>query len=350
MTVSVIVIELTLLDVSPDVNEDLNGKRFPHVADATLSSCSTAAKILEAKRWRNSCLHSILGCRENRPLLSSKDEDVKDGLLRSVDKYLKVPDKYMALTSLLLKSQAFYLMHGLMFMLQEQELPIVNLPRTHRGKPFVPTTVYAMEGESNTHPLSVSHQFPFCGIARVVKETTALKLGMDIVVFDDFNRQVHDSVEDFVKVFREMFTDWEWRRIHSTHTEQHVMIEFYLRWAMKEAYTKALGVGLHLNFAAFETRLDIVDVHGSDSGVWSAVSVSNTGTHLRGSVVTNAKDETSWDFYFFPLFAVTENSRQAKGCACVCFGPLRDNDTTCAFEAQITWTNIQNLIQWHQER
>lgn len=331
---AVSIVEITLIDLSPDVNEDFHGERFPHVAETALSSCSTASKVLEAKRWS---LKKILVCGDDRPLPSLKD--VKDRLLGNVHRYIKVPDKYMALTSLLLKSQAFYLTHGSM----AQELPIVDLPRTHRGKPFIPTTVCATEDETMQYPLSVSHQFPFCGMARFLGQPTNRMLGMDIVVFDSFNRELYASVEDFVKVFGESFTDWEWRRIHSTN---NLLIEFYLRWAMKEAYTKALGLGLHLDFSAFETRLEFVDAHGSEDGIWSAIA--STGMHLRGSVVTNGQDETSWDFYFLPLLTVSENAGQAKGCACICFGPLPDTDTS--FEARTTLTTIPNLIQWHQER
>lgn len=329
---AVSIVEITLIDVSPDVNEDAHGERFPQVAETALSSCSTASKVLEAKRWS---LKKIILCGNDRPLPSLKD--VKDRLLGQIHRYIKVPDKYMALTSLLLKSQAFYLTHGSM----AQELPIVDLPRTHRGKPFIPTTVYAMEEESIQYPLSVSHQFPFCGMARFPCQTTNRMLGMDIVVFDSYNRELYESVEYFVKVFRESFTDWEWRRIHSTN---NLLIEFYLRWAMKEAYTKALGLGLYLDFSAFETRLDFVDAQGSKDGIWSAIS--NTGMHLRGYVITNGQDKSSWDFYFLPLF--NENSGQEKGCACICFGPLCDTDAS--FEARTTLTTISKLIQWHQER
>ena len=38
-----------------------------------------------------------------------------------------------------------------------------------------------------------------------------------------------------------------------------MMMEFYLRWSMKESYTKALGLGLHLEFSTFETQLNVVD-------------------------------------------------------------------------------------------
>ena len=330
---AVSIVEIMLVDVSPDVNKDLHGEDFPQVAETALSSCVTASKVLETKRWS---LKKILVCGgDDRPLPSLKD--VKERLLGDVNRYVKAPDKYMALTSLLLKSQAFYLTHGSL----AQELPVIDLPRTHRGKPFIPVTVYASEDESIDYPLSVSHQFPFCGVARFLRQTTNRMLGMDIVVFDSFNRELYDSDKDFVKVFRESFTDWEWRRIHSA---DNLLIEFYLRWAMKEAYTKALGLGLHLDFSAFETRLELVDELCSQDGIWSAIST--TGTHLRGSVVTNGQDETSWDFYFLPLFC--ENIGQGKVCACICFGPLCDADAS--FEARTTLTTIHNLIQWHQDR
>jgi phosphopantetheinyl transferase len=35
--------------------------------------------------------------------------------------------------------------------------------------------------------------------------------------------------------------------------------EFYLQWAIKEAYTKSLGLGMAMEFKSFVTMLDAVE-------------------------------------------------------------------------------------------
>jgi phosphopantetheinyl transferase len=126
------------------------------------------------------------------------------------------------------------------------------------------------------------------------------------------------------------------------------MVEFYLRWAMKEAYTKALGLGLHLEFSAFETRLCALDDKNDDESgeclpIWSKISKEKQGIHLSGRVIQQS-EETYWNFYFLPLFCHEE----ATGCACVCFGPVDDKTIEHAsFQERISWTTLDALIQYH---
>ena len=340
-----IVVQVTLVNLSADVMRDLDGEQCPLIAVSALSSCTTAQEMLQ---------QTTTTCCSRRSKDEESNEQVQGRLLKDVMRYVKVPDKYTALLSLLLKSQAFYKAHPPSV---QKVLPVVDLPRTGKGKPFIPTTSSALENESSFCPISVSHQFPFCGIARLIQpidtKKTEIKLGMDIVVFEPLRTDLYSSVEDYLQVFRESLTDWEWERIHfSQCSDQQLMIEFYLRWSMKEAYTKALGLGMYLDFCTFETRLDVVDRtidDGSGNGIWSVLSGAKKGVHLHGHVVMGAK-EACWDFYFLPLFD-SETEKRATGCACICFGPLENDQSSSArFEEQVCWTTFQNVIAWHKEQ
>jgi phosphopantetheinyl transferase len=52
-------------------------------------------------------------------------------------------------------------------------------------------------------------------------------------------------------------------------SDESKLQEFYLRWAIKEAYTKALGLGMNVEFQSFEMRLMEVDgdTGGIDEGI-----------------------------------------------------------------------------------
>jgi len=331
-------VEVTLVNLSEDVSNDANGELFPRIAAIELHSCTTAQQMLKRKR---------------SGYFSSKGEDdsseqVQRKLVKYVTRYVLVKDKYTALSSLFLKSQAFYQTFSSMI---QKGLSVVELPRTEKGKPFIPTTAFALEKEANCFPISVSHQFPFCGLARLVlkDDTTNMtdkNLGMDIVVFDPLRADLYDSVQDFLEAFQSSFTGWEWQQMHSSYlSDQELMKEFYLRWSMKEAYTKALGHGMSLDFSAFETRLDLVDKNDGKS-IWCVVSEAKAGSgiHLRGRIVTEI-EEAHWDFYFLPLF----NDSQAAGCACICFGPL-ENASCAPFGERIIWSTLHDAIQWHEDR
>lgn len=342
-------IEFTLVNLSSTVDKDLNGQHFPLLVTNALDSCATAQTMLQPKKtsyWPSS---SRSGSKHQ-----DSDQNVRDRLVKDVMKYVKVQDKYTAVVSLLLKSQAFYKTFPL---LREESSPLVDLPRTTKGKPFIPTTGSAVEAESNCYPVSVSHQYPFCGVARLVTtdtKNTVLHLGLDIVVFEPLRTDLYPSVEDYLQVFQGSFTSWEWERMHSSQcSDKRLLNEFHLRWSMKEAYTKALGLGMYLDFCKFETRLDAVDNCAEDNdasgSLWSTVLEKKEGMHLRGCVRMGVQ-EVNWDFYFLPFFDL-ETDQCATGCACICFGPLEnDHSSHVKFKEQVSWTTLQELTAWHSKR
>jgi phosphopantetheinyl transferase len=67
-----------------------------------------------------------------------------------------------------------------------------------------------------------------------------------------------DTVESFLACFQHYFTPLEWKGIKScnwdtSHSELHA---FFRLWCLKEAYTKALGLGLGLDLLKIEFRMD----------------------------------------------------------------------------------------------
>lgn len=170
----------------------------------------------------------------------------------------------------------------------------------------------------NRYPLSVSRQYPFVDDARLAmahgiplreassskrsvaeevdkngdnqKEREAelrrlplLVLGFDIVIFDPLNKQMDKTVMAFVEVFECSFTHREYSDIQASGTKGSLQYyhgsgtggsvdtlesadlvmhrELYLGWDVKEAYTKALGVGLGFDFGSFETHFEELSNH-----------------------------------------------------------------------------------------
>jgi len=373
-------------------------------------------------------------------------------------------------------------------------LPVIELPRTEYKKPYIPlliqdetntTTVRATsqrikhsaltdEEIADAFPISVSHQYPHVGLARLVEGNSSyfeekkkdkssgavpnsnqlLKLGMDIVVIEPYNKRMYSSAENFLEVFKESFTSWEWNRIRyrkdanqsieTNHyhprlfskksfgysrggerggilkssssknvlrSDDDLLQEFYLRWSIKEAYTKALGVGMGLDFKSFETRLlDGIDndddgqkrksflyndtnldgiydfisqrceiEHGKEHDVTSSSSkekysgVTQNDKHkrfkVRGKVTyLKVKKEELWDFWFVPLPDGDDDKKpipsdvfQFKACACVCLGPLLSPSSTkgssrslqkqpdVAHNASLSVRSmkLKDVIDWH---
>jgi phosphopantetheine--protein transferase-like protein len=242
--------------------------------------------------------------------------------------------------------------------------------------------------------LSISHQFPLVGMSRVItsphhhdqqqhdqqqqeheQDSCHLLVGLDIVIFDPVNTKLYQTEQEFLNVFRESFTEMEWNCIM---VASHPMEEFYVRWAIKEAYTKAKGLGMAIDFASFEVSLEDLETSRHDGernkpilSLWKYImkeqqreaakhDVGLDGNipnplHLPATVrFLHPSDDSigqqqneRYSFFFLPL----ENGAAAKGCACVCAGSTSSSDDDAVvsrqIEVKVTWTSLNALMEWH---
>lgn len=315
-------IALILFEISKDVEKDSDGTRITELVETVLSnSCN-------AESWPDQKISSP------QELATTKEK---------VLSFLKVQDKWTALGSVLLKSQAFHVVHDS----PESDRVVAILPRTENRKPYIPTV---KEGSKGTlHPLSISHQFPFIGGALLKNQGKRPKysVGLDVVVFDEYNKKLYSSEDEFLDVFRDSFTEKEWNAINAEDEDR--IKEFYVRWATKEAYTKALGVGLGFEFNSFDIQFKSFE-HGGpiNTGLWSNVSSSRTGLYLSGTLSGEMEgNENSlevWEFFFLPLEV---DNNESSGCACVCLGPFGSLATKPRMIVNNSWTSLGSLIRWH---
>uniref|UniRef100_A0A6T7EPR9 holo-[acyl-carrier-protein] synthase n=1 Tax=Attheya septentrionalis TaxID=420275 RepID=A0A6T7EPR9_9STRA len=399
----------------------------------------------KVKDWIQS---SVSQCRIDTSSTTNNDDS---SIVKPMFKYIKGTDQCIALTSTLLKSRAYYQTPSTRYNNNSnnnssKKRPLQTLPRTPHGKPFV-------SHGTNKHAMSISHQFPICALshyhssypATITEATTAdapddpnYFVGLDVVMFDPPNPKLYTTQNEFLDMFRDSFTEWEWNRIRMTlassspllthdeedppsnsccgrlgqkftmqkkkkssslssiravpppmiQTEEDILKEFYLRWSIKEAYTKALGVGMGLDFGTFETRLQGVDVddenenddkHAENASIWnvlmerlvendhrnSSKDGQNGVVRLQGHV-RQCHDESSlqlptvsvWNFYFVPLLRQTDDptgivrSSVPQGCACTCVGipsfdDNQDTTTTPALNFKVEWRTVEDLISFH---
>lgn len=342
-----VVLVLTFSDISEQVEEDSDQSEIQRlVKSEILSNCCLASTFLRSEQAN-----------------ASEVESIQKQVLR----FLQLKDKYLALGSVLLKSQAFHLTYNSKA-LRTSSIPVVALPRTEFKKPYIPSRITDDRPngvkEEDVYPISISHQFPFVGSARIdTSDSYSVaqrpKVGLDIVTFDDYNPRLHSNLQEFMAVFRSSFTAWEWSRIHAEKALH--LHEFYVRWSMKEAYAKALGVGMGIQFDSFDTRLSGVDdvENGDTSGLWSQISTCPEGIFLLGSVVfqKSIKPSEFWDFFFIPLYEKKSQNDMmdlapARGCACVCAGPFPETsqesgDQSTRYRTIVEWTELEKLAEWH---
>lgn len=306
--------------------------------------------------------------------LATGNDDARAVLVRSITRFLRAPDKLAALCSVLLKSRAW---HQKERTTTSSSSTIVGLPRTEHNKPYVPD---AVDG-GPTHTLSVSHQHPVVAAARLASSSSSsrdgqrrrrprpLRVGLDVVVIEE-DRMTRETLD----CFKMSFTDREWRTIVGKRTHPERLKEFLLRWSLKEAYTKALGVGMGLDFKWLEIRLEGIDEGHNDSSTSSSSSAWNrlvsspdvskeTGTRRNGRVIqyhpntTYIEREERWTFSFFDTTRLCEPLRETTAaalrgppsCATVCVGPNNDDDdATTVVPVNVELLSVSDLIDWRR--
>jgi hypothetical protein len=350
-------VQLTLIDVSPD-----------------LFQSSDIEPLL------NQALD--LGCvrlNENEAILQSSD-DARERMSKSVMRFVKPQDRYLALGSILLKSRAYH-----QSLLEEREegceckvlnksseapMPLVELPRTKYNKPYL--------SRRSRHTISVSHQLPYVGIARLLQlphsYNSALHVGFDIAMYEAPNPKLYSTTSEFLGVFKDSFTPSEWGCIVDSSaawfgrrrkSDENTRREFYLRWAVKEAYTKSLGLGLGHEFGKFEVVFGCCEGEQGGSGLVEAIDTfgiegSNTrdeligkrldtlGTIRYGENDGSSDQDDVWHFTFLELQGGSTDCN-VMGCACVCIGPLEAGSvSTCDGIVKEEVSTLEDVIRWHQ--
>lgn len=252
----------------------------------------------------------------------------------SILRYIKPRDQWLAVSSLLLKSRLYN---------KENSNPfkLVDLPRTKHKQPYLP---------NHKSGFSVSHQWPFAGLA--FHETTRT-IGLDIVAFDAPNKTLYKSTLEFVQVFHDQFAPSEWTRIESSRIQgdDALLREFYLQWAVKEAYTKALGLGMHVEFSSFSTHFHSVGGSGLWQWVQDNLSEAEKSLSLLGTIVHqhdgesfNVNDPVNWRFVFVPLFA-NDSQDDCVGCGCICVNRIEEQDNI-----ELQWITVNTLVEQEHDQ
>ncbi len=374
-------VDLSLVDVSKNINEDPNALQL--------------LKNLQTGIWANAC-----SAETHLKGLEASSPEEATVVRKRVSRFLKTRDKYLAFGSMLLKSQYFHEIYSDNTdsnsdgEKQARSVVLVHLPTTQYRKPYIPLPNGWKQNSNNSameedvFSFSISHQFPFVGCARIKHDnqssvtkdsniaSQAIRstvpppiVGLDIVVFEEINSRLYSSEEEFLQVFQDQFTQNEWENGIQQTSPPNRYREFFVRWAMKEAYTKAIGVGMGLDFKSFEIQLDLSDqenITSSVSSIWTRVCNEHEpaavlkATELvcfKGTIVfENKKENEYFYFYFLPLISNTTIPDPTEGCACICVGSFRENHPTerssddnerWKNSIAISWTSLEELGHSH---
>ena len=146
---------------------------------------------------------------------------------KSVNKYRSIDDKKRALLSILLQKSLIQQK----WKIRDSDYEIL---RTPQNKPYMHSS--ANIGSSWNY--NVSHHGNFVCIASHSKHL----IGIDIVDIETRKRGANAAL--FIEMFRKQLTDLEMRTILRESDDISRYSLFFVHWALKEAFIKAVGMGL----------------------------------------------------------------------------------------------------------
>ncbi|RLN92934.1 hypothetical protein BBJ28_00003338 [Nothophytophthora sp. Chile5] len=153
---------------------------------------------------------------------------------QQVARFLFAKDQKLALASRLLQRQ-------LVRELFDVSVDAIEIRRTPENKPFWKRPETAGSVAPSTWNYNVSHHGTIVAIASEFREL----VGVDVVRLSDRPHR-KTSVEEFFRAFEGHFNPSEWDYIRGVDPvdEDGQYSRFYRLWSLKEAYIKAVGIGL----------------------------------------------------------------------------------------------------------
>ena len=165
-----------------------------------------------------------------------------------------------------------------------------HIVKSVEGKPFfhlesIPPTYYPAHWNYN-----VSHagSFVCCGVS------TCGLIGVDVMPVElvPASTEVADdtAVRAFFEDFISFFTPKEWRSILSGTDPLNKLQRFYHHWTLKEAYLKAIGIGLGLELSSFEMVISYTDDLSCFKDDWMVISTCI-------SIISTEVCASDWQFW-----------------------------------------------------
>lgn len=171
--------------------------------------------------------------------------------VEEVRRFKRNEDRKRAIVSRLLQRKAAR--EGLGLMHQD-----VSIKRTKGRKPFVASVDKEQEGRRKEAPnfnFNISHE----GNYVVLASEPLCVTGCDVAAPEQHRlRSIGEKADDFFKSFTKVLSEMEWKDVHTETGDTEKLDVFRQHWSLKEAYTKALGVGVafDLGKAEFAIRRD----------------------------------------------------------------------------------------------
>lgn len=154
-----------------------------------------------------------------------------------------------------------------------------DIQRTRENKPFP----NLRSSNKTTWNYNVSHHGKFVCIASHSKYL----VGADLVDILTRTRMINTSKEYF-EMFKGVFHPSEFAAMQTESCENARYTKFFVNWSLKEAFIKAIGIGLGYNLLDVRFEVNYRSFCASESG----------GTILSGSAIMFVKNECRDDWRF----------------------------------------------------
>ncbi|KAG6613003.1 L-aminoadipate-semialdehyde dehydrogenase-phosphopantetheinyl transferase-like [Phytophthora cinnamomi] len=167
---------------------------------------------------------------------------------QQVTRFVFAKDQKLALASRLLQRKLIHELFGV-------DYDTIDIARTPENKPY-----WKRSTESHAPPswnYNVSHH----GTVLAIASDSCALVGVDVVRLTDRPKR-KTSVEEFFGAFADHFNPGEWKYIREIEDEDEQYSRFYRLWSLKEAYIKAVGIGL--GFSLLRAEFARVDSTGED--------------------------------------------------------------------------------------
>ncbi|XP_050293160.1 L-aminoadipate-semialdehyde dehydrogenase-phosphopantetheinyl transferase [Anthonomus grandis grandis] len=113
----------------------------------------------------------------------------------------------------------------------QMDYSAVKFIRDEHGRPL-------LENSELNVSFNVSHQGDYTVF---VGECDSMALGVDVMKLEYTGGK---SLHEFFRVMKRNFSTEEWKQVYAMKTKQEQIGRFCRLWSLKEAYTKAVGVGI----------------------------------------------------------------------------------------------------------